>query len=62
MPPTAGRKTVSRSRYASQPSTVGEGVHAAYDSVSHGVKQAAHTIIAIPMREYRRTGTQVRGY
>ena len=49
----------ARSRYASQPANAKEGLSAALGSISRGVRHAANTIVAIPMREYQRSGPQV---
>lgn len=48
----------ARSRYASQPANAKEGLSAALGSISRGVRHAANTIVAIPMREYQRSGPQ----
>ena len=58
--PSGAKHTApTRSRYASQPANTKEGLTAALGSLSRGVRQAANTIVAIPMREYHRTGAQV---
>lgn len=49
----------ARSRYASQTANAKEGLSAALGSISRGVRHAANTIVAIPMREYQRSGPQV---
>lgn len=46
-----------RSRAIEQPANVSQGFSQAYDSLSKGVQSAAHTIVAVPIVEYRRTGT-----
>jgi hypothetical protein len=51
--------SADRSRYANQPGGAREGLSAAYGSLTKGVRRAANTIVAIPMKEYRRVGAQV---
>lgn len=48
---------VRRSSQASQPVGVMDGLHQAYDSLTRGVREAVHTIVAVPKSEYRKTGT-----
>jgi hypothetical protein len=49
----------STSKYGEQPTSFNEGIELAYDSMRRNVGTAAHTIFAIPMEVYERTGTQV---
>ncbi len=44
------------SRYRNQPSTVQEGVKAAYTSLSTNINSAAQTILAVPMEVYENAG------
>ncbi|KAG6336408.1 hypothetical protein ID866_2681 [Astraeus odoratus] len=46
------------SRYAAQPSGVGEGVQSAYRSLRKGLHAAAQTILAVPMEVYERSGNE----
>ncbi|EGC30930.1 hypothetical protein DICPUDRAFT_89864 [Dictyostelium purpureum] len=48
------------SKFSDQPNDTREGIQHAYESVSRELKSAAHTIIAIPMKEYHKKGT--KGY
>jgi autophagy-related protein 2 len=49
-----------RSRYASQPANVKQGVESAYKSLGENFKEAAQTILAVPMEVYERSGSEVR--
>ncbi len=49
-----------RSGLASQPGGVVEGLQQALESMRRGLRGTSHTIIAVPMREYRRAGAKVR--
>ncbi|EFA81993.1 hypothetical protein PPL_05228 [Heterostelium album PN500] len=49
-----------QSKFSDQPIDTKEGIQHAYESVSREIKSAAHTIIAIPMKEYHQKGT--KGY
>jgi autophagy-related protein 2 len=44
------------SRYRNQPSSVQEGVRAAYTSLSTNINSAAQTILAVPMEVYENAG------
>ncbi|KAF9163468.1 autophagy- protein 2 [Actinomortierella ambigua] len=46
------------SKYANQPADVNEGMELAYKSLSKNFGAAAHTIFAVPMEVYERTGAQ----
>lgn len=46
------------SKYANQPADLNEGMELAYKSLSKNIGTAAHTIFAVPMEVYERTGTQ----
>ncbi|KAI8056718.1 hypothetical protein BDF22DRAFT_667643 [Syncephalis plumigaleata] len=48
----------STSKYGEQPTSFNEGIELAYDSMRRNVGTAAHTIFAVPMEVYERTGTQ----
>ncbi|GAM19510.1 hypothetical protein SAMD00019534_026850 [Acytostelium subglobosum LB1] len=50
----------SSSKFSDQPVDTKEGIQHAYESVSREIKSAAHTIIAVPMKEYHKKGT--KGY
>lgn len=49
----------SNIRVGKQPGDVGAGLSAAYAAMKRGLNQAATTIVTIPMREYKRSGTKV---
>lgn len=49
-----------RSRYAEQPADFREGVQSAYKTLGDNVKEAAQTILAVPMEVYERSGNEVR--
>ncbi|KAF2075948.1 hypothetical protein CYY_002751 [Polysphondylium violaceum] len=49
------------SKFSDQPGDTKEGIQHAYESVSREIKSAAHTIIAIPMKEYHQKGI-TKGY
>ncbi|KAG0366681.1 hypothetical protein BC939DRAFT_464075 [Gamsiella multidivaricata] len=59
---TGGSSTVTKanrvSKYANQPADINEGMELAYKSLSKNIGTAAHTIFAVPMEVYERTGTQ----
>ncbi|CAG8497159.1 7566_t:CDS:10 [Diversispora eburnea] len=46
------------SKYADQPADLNEGIEAAYKSLRQNLGTAAHTIFAVPMEVYEKTGTQ----
>ncbi|CAG8513464.1 3493_t:CDS:10, partial [Scutellospora calospora] len=46
------------SKYANQPADINEGIEAAYKSLKQNIGTAAHTIFAVPMEVYEKTGTQ----
>ncbi|CAG8708357.1 6789_t:CDS:2, partial [Funneliformis mosseae] len=46
------------SKYADQPADLNEGIEAAYKSLRANIGTAAHTIFAVPMEVYEKTGTQ----
>ncbi|CAG8437791.1 15278_t:CDS:10 [Acaulospora morrowiae] len=46
------------SKYADQPADLNEGIEAAYKSLRQNFGTAAHTIFAVPMKVYEKTGTQ----
>ncbi|KAK3847779.1 MAG: ATG C terminal domain-containing protein [Linnemannia gamsii] len=46
------------SKYANQPADINEGMELAYKSLSKNIGTAAHTIFAVPMEVYERTGAQ----
>lgn len=35
-----------------------DGLHQAYDSLTRGLREAKHTIVAVPRAEYRKRGAQ----
>ena len=47
---------VRRSTQASQPAGVLDGLSQAYDSLTRGMREAVHTIVAVPKSEYKRHG------
>jgi len=47
-----------RSRQANQPSGVLDGLQQAYESLTAGLQDAAHTIVAVPASQYRRHGAK----
>ncbi|CDR48494.1 hypothetical protein NBRC10512_002153 [Rhodotorula toruloides] len=47
-----------RSRYAEQPADFREGVQSAYKTLGDNVKEAAQTILAVPMEVYERSGNE----
>ncbi|BGP28124.1 autophagy-related protein 2 [Rhodotorula toruloides] len=47
-----------RSRYAEQPADFREGVQIAYKTLGDNVKEAAQTILAVPMEVYERSGNE----
>ncbi|GAA5939067.1 hypothetical protein JCM3775_002664 [Rhodotorula graminis] len=47
-----------RSRYASQPADLRQGMQSAYKSLGENFKEAAQTILAVPMEVYERSGTE----
>lgn len=49
-----------RSRYAEQPADLRQGMQSAYKSLGDNFKEAAQTILAVPMEVYERSGTEVR--
>ncbi|KAG9320729.1 hypothetical protein KVV02_001777 [Mortierella alpina] len=51
-------KTKRVSKYANQPADINEGMELAYKSLSKNIGTAAHTIFAVPMEVYERTGAQ----
>ncbi|KAF9930506.1 autophagy- protein 2 [Linnemannia zychae] len=63
-PPTSGKGSHSGgassrvSKYANQPADINEGMELAYKSLSKNIGTAAHTIFAVPMEVYERTGAQ----
>ncbi|CAG8475052.1 4609_t:CDS:10 [Paraglomus occultum] len=46
------------SKYAQQPADINEGIEAAYKSLRQNIGTAAHTIFAVPMEVYEKTGAQ----
>lgn len=48
-----------RSRYATQPANLRQGVQGAYRSFGDNLKDAAQTILAVPMEVYEPTGEEV---
>ncbi|GAA5872746.1 hypothetical protein JCM3774_005049 [Rhodotorula dairenensis] len=48
----------ARSRYASQPANLRQGVEGAYTSFGENLKDAAQTILAVPMEVYERSGEE----
>ncbi|CAG8460243.1 5160_t:CDS:10 [Ambispora gerdemannii] len=46
------------SKYANQPADINEGIEEAYKSLRQNIGTAAHTIFAVPMEVYEKTGTQ----
>ncbi|GAA6043292.1 hypothetical protein JCM8097_003040 [Rhodosporidiobolus ruineniae] len=48
----------ARSRYAEQPANLKQGVESAYKSLGENVKEAAQTILAVPMEVYERSGNE----
>ncbi len=56
---TSSGGSASRQRFTSQPATARQGITEAVSSITRGVQRAAHTIITIPIKEYKRNGTQV---
>ncbi|KFH66631.1 hypothetical protein MVEG_07156 [Podila verticillata NRRL 6337] len=55
---TAVGKSTKLSKYANQPADLNEGMELAYKSLSKNIGTAAHTIFAVPMEVYERTGAQ----
>ncbi|KAG0100724.1 autophagy- protein 2 [Podila epicladia] len=51
-------KSTKVSKYANQPADINEGMELAYKSLSKNIGTAAHTIFAVPMEVYERTGAQ----
>jgi len=49
-----------RSRFAEQPADLRQGVESAYKSLGDNFKEAAQTILAVPMEVYERSGNEVR--
>ncbi|GAA6005897.1 hypothetical protein JCM11491_004053 [Sporobolomyces phaffii] len=47
-----------RSRYAEQPTDLRQGVESAYKSLGENFKEAAQTILAVPMEVYERSGNE----
>ncbi|BGP44040.1 autophagy-related protein 2 [Rhodotorula kratochvilovae] len=47
-----------RSRYAEQPADLRQGMHSAYKSLGENFKEAAQTILAVPMEVYERSGSE----
>ncbi|BGP04050.1 Autophagy-related protein 2 [Rhodotorula toruloides ATCC 204091] len=47
-----------RSRYAEQPADFREGVQSAYKTLGDNFKEAAQTILAVPMEVYERSGNE----
>eukprot|EP01133_Synstelium_polycarpum_P001493 gene1493-1734_t len=58
--PSSKTKYIQTSKFSGQPVDTKEGIQHAYESVSREIRSAAHTIIAIPMKEYQQKGT--KGY
>ncbi|KAG0659205.1 autophagy- protein 2 [Rhodotorula mucilaginosa] len=48
----------ARSRYANQPANLRQGVEGAYKSFGENLKDAAQTILAVPMEVYERSGEE----
>ncbi|CAJ0907099.1 16058_t:CDS:10 [Entrophospora sp. SA101] len=46
------------SKYANPPADLNEGIEAAYKSLRQNIGAATHTIFAVPMEVYEKTGTQ----
>ncbi|CAG8485963.1 5701_t:CDS:10 [Paraglomus brasilianum] len=46
------------SKYAHPPADINEGIEAAYKSLRQNIGTAAHTIFAVPMEVYEKTGAQ----
>ncbi|KAF9283325.1 autophagy- protein 2 [Mortierella alpina] len=57
-PAGASSKAHRVSKYANQPADINEGMELAYKSLSKNIGTAAHTIFAVPMEVYERTGAQ----
>ncbi|KAF9558314.1 autophagy- protein 2 [Mortierella alpina] len=57
-PAGGSSKTHRVSKYANQPADINEGMELAYKSLSKNIGTAAHTIFAVPMEVYERTGAQ----
>ncbi|KAF9953835.1 autophagy- protein 2 [Mortierella alpina] len=57
-PAGTSSKTNRVSKYANQPADINEGMELAYKSLSKNIGTAAHTIFAVPMEVYERTGAQ----
>ncbi|KAG0202543.1 autophagy- protein 2 [Mortierella sp. GBA30] len=55
---STGDKGKKVSKYANQPADINEGMELAYKSLSKNIGTAAHTIFAVPMEVYERTGAQ----
>lgn len=55
-----GHSADPRSRYAAQPVNLRQGVEGAYKSFGENLKDAAQTILAVPMEVYERSGDEVR--
>ncbi|KAF9902253.1 autophagy- protein 2 [Linnemannia zychae] len=54
----SGKGNSRVSKYANQPADINEGMELAYKSLSKNIGTAAHTIFAVPMEVYERTGAQ----
>ncbi|BGP20882.1 autophagy-related protein 2 [Rhodosporidiobolus nylandii] len=53
-----GEEREARSRYAEQPKGLKQGVESAYKGFGENVKEAAQTILAVPMEVYERSGSE----
>jgi autophagy-related protein 2 len=49
--------TASTKKPLKQPKNIGEGLHRAVDSVAREINGVAETVIAVPIRQYERSGT-----
>ncbi|GAA5882896.1 hypothetical protein JCM1840_000742, partial [Sporobolomyces johnsonii] len=53
-----GGSKKATSRYAEQPTDLRQGVESAYKSLGENFKEAAQTILAVPMEVYERSGSE----
>ncbi|KAI9594209.1 ATG C terminal domain-containing protein [Syncephalis fuscata] len=53
---TSASTSTSTSKYGEQPTSFNEGMELAYDSMKRNVGTAAHTIFAVPMEVYEKSG------
>ncbi|BGP20876.1 autophagy-related protein 2 [Rhodosporidiobolus nylandii] len=56
--PARSEEREARSRYAEQPKGLKQGVESAYKGFGENVKEAAQTILAVPLEVYERSGSE----